>query len=289
MTLLPLVLMISTLLLAIALLAGYQNYKTLKNKIAKQTLALHAKEQRLAQMESHRQQGANGLKNTEARLRGYLQLMDTLLNTIPNPIYFKDADGVFRGCNRAFAKGLLGLSRDRIIGFTLDELPNQIPPDLSAFLQQREEEMHKKSGVYTFETDFPCADGKTREFLFNIAAVIHDDHEITGSIAVLLDLTEKNQAARDRGLKEKLQGVLETAGGVCHELNQPLQTITGYAELLLEEMPRNVDNYGFMTKIKDQADRMADMTRKLQNITRYETMDYPGGLKVIDIEKSSGS
>jgi hypothetical protein len=32
---------------------------------------------------------------------------------------------------------------------------------------------------------------------------------------------------------------------------------------------------------------MAEITRKLQGITRYETMDYQGSTKIIDIHKAS--
>ena len=48
---------------------------------------------------------------TEEKLRGYLELLDTLINAMPNPIYFKDAAGIFQGCNRMFARSILGLTR----------------------------------------------------------------------------------------------------------------------------------------------------------------------------------
>jgi hypothetical protein len=41
-------------------------------------------------------------EQTEKKLRSFLQLMDTVMNTIPNPIYFKDAKGVYQGCNKVF-------------------------------------------------------------------------------------------------------------------------------------------------------------------------------------------
>ena len=103
----------------------------------------------------------------------------------------------------------------------------------------------------------------------------------------MLDLTEKNRAARDRIQKEKLQGVLETAGAVCHELNQPLQAIMGYTDISLAAIPVDNPAYSHLTRISEQVDRMAEITRKLQGITRYETMDYDGKTKIIDIHKAS--
>ena len=46
-------------------------------------------------------------------------------------------------------------------------------------------------------------------------------------------IDELNQAENERTEKQRLQGVVEMAGAVCHELNQPIQTISGFAELIM--------------------------------------------------------
>ena len=194
--------------------------------------SLQAANQQICEQSTAHIRDSNQWSQTEKKLRSYLQLLDTLINTIPNPIFFKDADGVYQGCNNVFAKQILGLTRDLIIGKRPQELTDQIPPDLAAVYQREEIKMVHKTGFHTFETEVQCADGKRREFLFSLAPVIDEEGQINGSVAVLADLTEKNSALRDRMQKEKLEGVLETAGAVCHELNQPLQSLSGYAELV---------------------------------------------------------
>ena len=239
------------------------------------------------QFNSSRQNEETKPQETEEKLRGYLNLLDTLINTIPNPIYFKDGDGIYRGCNKAFAKRILGLSRAEIIGRTSQDLTDQIPPELAVCYQQNEQNLRLKGGVQSFEAEVSCSSGMRREFLFSIASVYNDDGCGCGSIGVMLDLTEKNRAARDRNQKEKLQGVLETAGAVCHEMNQPLQTILGYTELALEDIAPENPAYLPLTKISKQIDRMAEITHKLQGITRYETMEYDSKTKILDIHKAS--
>ncbi len=220
------------------------------------------------------------------RLRGYLQLMDTLVNTIPNPIYYKDADGIFQGCNRAFARDLLGLKRDRIIGSRPQQLPEAIDPAAAALWRRHELKMMDKEARHQFEMELPCADGSRREFLVTMAPVKDDRGMILGSVGVMLDLTEKNRAARERIQKERLQGVLETAGAICHELNQPLQALSGYAELA--QCGASDDYMSLVEKIRSQVERMAQITRKLHNITRYAAKDYIGDARIIDIDKASG-
>lgn len=89
--------------------------------------------------------------------------------------------------------------------------------------------------------------------------------------------------------QEKLQGVIEMAGGICHELNQPLQVASGYAEMLVMDLPKDDPNYEALISIQDGLDRIGTLTRKIMNITTYKTKDYRGGdSKIVDIEGSCG-
>ncbi|HVP56894.1 MAG TPA: response regulator [bacterium] len=87
--------------------------------------------------------------------------------------------------------------------------------------------------------------------------------------------------------REKLRGVVEMAGATCHEFNQPMQVISGYAELLLKQIPETSPLHAKVVKIKEATEVMAQITGKLQQITRYETREYFDGIKIIDIDKSS--
>jgi PAS domain S-box-containing protein len=225
-------------------------------------------------------------EQTEEKLRSFLQLMDTLMNTIPNPIYFKDAQGFYQGCNKVFAKQILGLTRDLIIGKRPQALTDQIPADLAAVYQREERKMIEKSGFHTFEAKVQCEDGVRRDFLFSMAPVMDRQGELSGSVAVLSDLNDKNRAAKNRMQKEKLEGVLETAGAVCHELNQPLQALSGYTELMAMKLEGHAA-LSDIDQITTQIERMRNITDKLHGVTRYETTDYGANTKIIDIHKAS--
>lgn len=84
---------------------------------------------------------------------------------------------------------------------------------------------------------------------------------------------------------KKLQGAMELAGAVCHELNQPMQAISGYSELIMMGLEADTPTFKKNKAIKQQIDRMAKITRKLMKITRYETLAYPDAT-IIDIDKS---
>ncbi len=270
--------------LSLAVIAGaiYLLIKMRQEKRASQN-ALHAAE---VQLDAFKQNEAQRQSTTE-KLRTYLHLMDVLINTIPNPIYFKDQQGVFQGCNKVFAKDILGLSRADIIGKRAQQMPDQIPAELASTYQREERKMIEKGMEHQFEAPVRCADGRQRVYLFSIAPVMDQADELSGSVAILLDLTEKNRAAQDRIEMEKLEGVLETTGAVCHEFNQPLQALSGYAEILTAKLDPEDPAIEVLQKIEIQIERLQSITDNLQGITRYETTEYVGNTRIIDIEKSS--
>jgi PAS domain S-box-containing protein len=110
------------------------------------------------------------------------------------------------------------------------------------------------------------------------------------TIATVTDISQRKSAEKETYEKQKLQGVLEMAGAICHEINQPLQSILGYSELMLMDsqygQEDNMEDYN-LKSITSQASRLGKITKKLSKITRYRTIDYPGNTKIVDIWEAS--
>jgi signal transduction histidine kinase len=103
--------------------------------------------------------------------------------------------------------------------------------------------------------------------------------------AVVGWLLAKVGQARDRELK--LKGVLEMAGAACHELNQPMQVVLGYSELLRTDLESDDPIREILVKIIGQVDRMDAVLKQIHSITTYETKAYYKGVSIIDIEKAA--
>ena len=73
--------------------------------------------------------------------------------------------------------------------------------------------------------------------LFVFIAILPSRTE-TGNLDFEID-NIKLKIEEQRIQSEKLKGVIEMAGAVCHELNQPLQTILGFSELLMLDLENN--------------------------------------------------
>jgi hypothetical protein len=97
-------------------------------------------------------------------------------------------------------------------------------------------------------------------------------------------ILQRKRAEEENMNHEKLQAVLASVGAACHELTQPMQTISGYSELLLMAVSEEHPLYEKIRKIREQIDRMKKITTKLMGATRYETKVYSGNTQIIDLD-----
>jgi two-component system NtrC family sensor kinase len=66
----------------------------------------------------------------------------------------------------------------------------------------------------------------------------------------------------------KLAAVGEMAAAVAHELNNPLTTVTGFAELILETLPEESPEYEDMSLVLSEAQRSREVVRRLLDFSR---------------------
>lgn len=145
--------------------------------------------------------------------------------------------------------------------------------------------IEKKNSLHGVETTMIFKGLGERHLRISTSPMVLNNEE-----AVLLsieDMTDAKIHEKTRLEKEKLSVVLKTAGGICHELNQPLMVIQGYSEILLEDLPEDDPQRQNILEIKDQVERMGSITRKLMSITRFKTKVYLNG-EIIDIQAASG-
>jgi len=129
------------------------------------------------------------------------------------------------------------------------------------------------------------------------AAMIYDvDGNPFATVGIFTDLREKlrieerlAQAQQKLAVSEKQALIAELAGTAAHELNQPLTSVIGYGELLQRKLDEETPEHHAADVIVREAERMADIVRKIGKITRYETKSYVGTQRILDLDKSSGN
>ncbi|AKU93050.1 PAS domain S-box protein [Vulgatibacter incomptus] len=81
--------------------------------------------------------------------------------------------------------------------------------------------------------------------------------------------------------------IVELAGAAAHELNQPLTAVMGYAELLNRKVSELDPASHQVAIIHREAERMAEIVRKLGRLMRYETAPYVGDTRIVDLDRAS--
>jgi signal transduction histidine kinase len=88
-------------------------------------------------------------------------------------------------------------------------------------------------------------------------------------------------------LSEKQALVAELAASAAHELNQPLTSIIGYVQLIQRQSPKEAQHQRAAGIILSEAERMAEIVKKIGHITKYETTDYVGTARMIDLDRAT--
>ena len=122
-----------------------------------------------------------------------------------------------------------------------------------------------RSGVLkSIEATFP--NGRTCEGVFSPFTDLDGKRK---TIVSVRDITEKKsfQAAAMRA--GQLAALGEIAGGIAHEINNPLNGIISYAEILADELGEAGEDTEIPERIIKEGDRMADIVRNLHTFTRH--------------------
>ena len=162
-------------------------------------------------------------KRAEDALEKQLKMTQTLLDTIPVPVFYKDANGIYTGCNQAFAD-FLGKPKDEIIGKTVYEVS---PRDLADIYHRADEELIHHPGTQVYETSVVCTDGIRRDVVFNKATYFNEDGTVGGLIGTILDITKRKNVERElvkaredleRRVRERTMELEETNRSLKHEV-----------------------------------------------------------------------
>jgi len=133
---------------------------------------------------------------TEAMLAESQRILSEVINTIPNPAFIKNTDGVLVGCNPAFTETILGTTSKAIVGRSIHDLTEIIPQALRDICAKNDENLLKNRAIQVFETSIKCADGVERNFLLSRSTFTRCDGVVAGIISVMLDLTNGNHAEK---------------------------------------------------------------------------------------------
>jgi|GEM_PF-7117566 len=132
------------------------------------------------------------------------------------------------------------------------------------------------NGYMDMELDLCCKSGEIKRV--RLVSSISRDQEgnFVQTHCLLQDLTEKlredrKKKERDARLiyQQKLESIGSMAGGVAHEINNPINGIMNYAQLLLDAV-QDAEEKEYAGEIINEAERIAVIVRNLLGFSRQE-------------------
>lgn len=119
--------------------------------------------------------------------------LDTLINLIPLPIYYKNTKGQYKFFNRAFAD-LNRLKDDEIRGKTASDLYDR---EQAEDIMANDTNLINKKGLSVFEKTLTFRDGRTRDFMVRKTPDISRKRGVVKGLAgFMIDITDENRASR---------------------------------------------------------------------------------------------
>lgn len=157
-------------------------------------------------------------KLVEKDLQNRIKFDKVLLDTLPNPIYYKNRDGKFLGCNKAFSQ-LLNIQKRDVIGKTAKDF---FSPEIAKRNEEVDKELLQTLGTNTSEVTLHLSNNYMKHIIINKAVYLNNDGSIGGIVCIMDDITERIQQKQFLIQQAKLAEMGDMVAAIAHQWNEPL-------------------------------------------------------------------
>jgi PAS domain S-box-containing protein len=226
------------------------------------------------------------------KLKQTSDFLERLIDSSVDAVIAADMKGNIILFNKA-AEAICGYTASEVIGklHVTQLYPEGVARDLMARL--RSGDHGGKGRLSTCRVEIVNRAGE-RIPVNMTASIIYEGTRETATVGIFTDLRDRLNLERRltdaeaRLLEsEKNAVIVALAGTAAHELNQPLTSVMGYAELLKRKLKDTDPSYRAVDIIYREAERMAEIVKKIGKITRFETKAYVGGSQIVDLDKAA--
>ncbi len=215
-------------------------------------------------------------KKQEIEIQNQNRFIERLLDSIPNPLFYMNRDGVYLGVNKAFER-FYGITKESMIGKKIFELPFEADPFERSLSDQAI--FSGKEQQQILERTIQFKDGSLREAIITKSPFPDSSNQIDGLIGIVMDITERKSMERDLvNAKEKAEesDKLKTSflNNLSHEIRTPLNAIIGFAELLEMGYPPEQQEK-FIRTINSNSEQLLHIIDDVLAISRMDSESMP--------------
>jgi PAS domain S-box-containing protein len=235
-------------------------------------------------------------RNIEKELKQKIALQNSIMYTMPTPLFIKDLEFNYVGINSAFSD-LLGISEKDLIGKNVFHLFDTY---IAETCNQMDIDLINKHEKQVKEISVLANDGNMKTIIISKVLIIDDEDKPSGIVGVMLDITEqmeseklKTSIAEDKLIIDELKKddklKTEFFSNISHELRTPLNVI--FSAVQLVEMHVNDSNYIInqnkirknIISIRQNCLRLQRLVNNLIDISKIDARAFDLRLQNLDI------
>lgn len=203
------------------------------------------------------------LKQVEGKLKQAASEWRTTFDSITDWVSIHDKEHKITRVNMACAGGF-DLRPEEMIGKTCYEVYHGTGAPVSNCPHL----ITMKTGRPATEEFFLASKGIYMEI--TTSPVFNDNGQITSTVHVARDITERKKMEEQLIIADRLASIGELASGIAHELNNPLTSVIGFSQLVLQEdIPDNIRRD--LDVVNSEAQRTAEVVKNLLTFARKHT------------------
>ncbi|MBV1758792.1 MAG: PAS domain S-box protein [Dethiosulfatibacter sp.] len=241
----------------------------LEIKVKERTHELQTANKRLLQDINERIAYEKALEDSEARFR-------MLVENAPDAIFIQ-TEGKFAYVNKAAIKLFGAISEKDLIGKFVIE---RFHPDFRNSVLERIQELNvNRKDVPNIEEVILKIDESPVYTEVSAVPIVYSG--LNGALVFLRDITERKMTEKTKQeldvhmrQQQKLEAIGTLASGVAHEINNPLNGIMNYAELLNEDISEGTEDKEYIVEIIRETKRISEIVKTLLQFSRQENQSY---------------
>ena len=217
-------------------------------------------------------------------------LLEEIINLIPYDIFWKDRESNYLGANEAFAKAAGFRNAQELVGkCDYDACWSKEESDF--FRKIDKEVMDSGKAILNIEEPQQQLDGSIKTLLTSKVPLKNSKDEVIGLLGIYTDITDRKNIELEKDMaieelqqiqekliqNEKLRSIGQMAGGIAHEINNPLAVIAGKARIIKKLVTRDDIDRDKILKLSDElintVNKASSVIQNLKDLSRQDTGD----------------
>ena len=231
--------------------------RTLRLRVAKKTIELRDEldERRLAE---------EALRESEEKLKAIFEAANSV-SFITTDLGTEIGNDTRITSFSPGAEKMFGYREEEVIGKRVAIL--HVEEDVETFPEIIDLVKKGKKG-YSGETTLVRRSGDHFPVLFTVHALFDSNGEISGTLGVSVDISERRRLETQLQQAQKMEAVGTLAGGIAHDFNNLLMAIQGRTSIMLTKKDSSHPDIKHLKGIEDNVESAADLTRQLLGFAR---------------------